>query len=276
MAHINLYYVHARGHPPPYVNIDYGRLRARAHAWLLSSGFQLLNYCGALRVNIEQAIGQKLIVSFAGMTPPEEVVDLLRQQHIGGVTLFRHCNVGAPAEVRVLSAALQRATAEAGISPLLIAADQEGGQLVAIAGTTPFPGNMALGAAGREELAWRAGHVLGLELAAMGVNVNYAPDCDVNVNPANPVTGVRSFGEDAQLVARLAAAMVTGIQAAGVAATAKHFPGHGDAEGDTHHGLVVVPHDNQAANGGATAVCGSNRGGHKAHHDCSCCGASVR
>jgi beta-N-acetylhexosaminidase len=125
---------------------------------------------------------------------------------------------------------------------LLIATDQEGGQLMAIGDGTPLPGNMALGATGSEELARRAGEVLGRELAAMGVNVNYAPSADVNVNPQNPVVGVRSFGENPQDVARLSAAMIAGIQSQGVAATVKHFPGHGDTASDSHLGLPTVPH----------------------------------
>ncbi|GIV98172.1 MAG: glycoside hydrolase family 3 [Herpetosiphonaceae bacterium] len=112
-------------------------------------------------------------------------------------------------------------------------------------GTTPFPGNLALGATGSPELARRAGQAMGMELAAMGVNVNFAPVTDVNANPQNPVIGTRSFGEDPTLVARLSAAMVDGLQSAGIAATAKHFPGHGDTDGDTHHGPAVVHHDRQ-------------------------------
>jgi len=112
--------------------------------------------------------------------------------------------------------------------PLLIAADQEGGTLLALTGTTPFPGNLALGAAGSASLTRQTGYAIGRELAAMGINVNYAPVCDVNVNPQNPVVGPRSFGEDPARVAELSAAMVEGLQAAGVAATPKHFPGYGD------------------------------------------------
>jgi beta-N-acetylhexosaminidase len=129
-----------------------------------------------------------------------------------------------------------------GLPPLLIATDQEGGQLMAVGASTPLPGNMALGATGSEALARRAGEVLGCEMAALGVNVDYAPCVDVNSNPRNPVVGVRSFGEDPNLAARLGAAMVAGIQSQGVAATAKHFPGHGDTASDSHHGLPVVPH----------------------------------
>ena len=142
-----------------------------------------------------------------------------------------------------LTALLQSASHEAGLAPLLIATDQEGGRLMAIGnGTTPLPGNMALGASGSADLARRAGEVLGRELAAMGINVNYAPCCDVNSNPKNPGIGIRSFSENSSMVSEMASAMVLGIQSAGVAACAKHFPGHGDTATDSHLGLPVVPH----------------------------------
>jgi beta-N-acetylhexosaminidase len=191
---------------------------------------------------LEDAAGELLLLWFVGTEAPEALLELLRDRPIGGVTLFRHDNGAAPAELRALTAALQAAAQAGGRPPLLICADQEGGQLQAIAGGTAFPGNMALGAAGDSELARRVGAAIGAELAAMGVNVNYAPVCDVNVDPANPVIGVRSFGEDPDLVGRLAAAMVVGLQAAGVAASAKHFPGHGDVAVDTHYGLPALPH----------------------------------
>jgi beta-N-acetylhexosaminidase len=125
----------------------------------------------------------------------------------------------------------------------LVAADQEGGQLNALGeGTTPFPGNMALGATGDEHLAERVGRAVGRELRALGVTVNYAPCLDVATNPANPALGVRSFGADPDLVGRLGAAFVRGVRSAGVAATAKHFPGGGDAARDTHHGLASLAH----------------------------------
>ena len=132
-----------------------------------------------------------------------------------------------------------------GLPLLLIATDQEGGQLMAFGDGTPLPGNMALGATRSPELARKAGEVLGRELAALGINVNYAPCADVNINPNNPVVGVRSFGEDPALVGELAAAMIEGIQSQGVAATVKHFPGHGDTASDSHHGLGTVPHSRE-------------------------------
>jgi beta-N-acetylhexosaminidase len=192
-------------------------------------------------LTLEQAVGQNLLAAFQGYQVPAGLVDLLAHTHIGGVTLFRSLNVQDPSQVRELTTALQAAATTAGQPPLLICADQEGGQLLAISGTTPFPGNMALGATRSPELARRSGFAIGRELAAMGINVNYAPVCDVNVNPQNPVVGTRSFGEDPVEVGRLGAAMVEGLQAAGVAATAKHFPGHGDTATDSHYGTPVLP-----------------------------------
>jgi beta-N-acetylhexosaminidase len=196
-----------------------------------------------MNLTLDQAVGQKLMLAFTGTEPSPEILEALRSHHVGGVTLFRALNVESPTQVRALTAALQAAAAAAGQPPLLIAVDQEGGQLEAIGGMTRFPGNMALGAAGSDDLAYRAGYAMGRELAAVGVNVDYAPDCDVNSNPRNPVVGARSFGEDAALVARLGAAMARGLQDASVAATAKHFPGHGDTATDSHYAIPVVPHD---------------------------------
>lgn len=188
-------------------------------------------------------IGQKLLLAFEGKNPTSEIIHALRTYKPAGVTLFRSLNIDKPTQVRELTDKLQHLASDLNLSPLLIATDQEGGQLMSIGeGTTPLPGNMALGAVGVEELAKKAGEIIGLELAAMGVNANYAPVCDVNNNPNNPVIGIRSFGEKPEQVAQLASAMILGIQSAGVAATAKHFPGHGDTDSDSHHGLPSLPH----------------------------------
>lgn len=194
-------------------------------------------------MDIEHAIGQKLLLAFEGKEPSPEIISALKNYRPGGLTLFRSLNIENPTQVRQLTDSLQRLAREMGLPPLLIGTDQEGGQLMAIGeGTTPLPGNMALGATGSAELTRKAGAVLGQELAAMGVNINYAPSCDVNINPRNPVIGIRSFGENPAEVALLAGAMIEGIQSAEIAATAKHFPGHGDTGGDSHHGLPSVPH----------------------------------
>ncbi len=181
--------------------------------------------------------------SFAGDRPPKEILEAVRRGEIAAFCLFAAINGDSPASLRGLTETLHRAAREGGNPPPLIGIDQEGGQLIAVAGgATELPGNMALGATRSPELAEQAGHVLGRELLAMGVNVNFAPSLDVNVNPDNPVIGIRSFGDDPALVAELGAAMIRGIQAEGVIATAKHFPGHGDTRADSHLALPVVPH----------------------------------
>ncbi len=197
-----------------------------------------------MKLTLEQAVGQKLLWSFVGKQDlPQEFLAAIRSQQVGGVTLFRALNVENPEQVLALTRLLQETARAAGEPPLIIAADQEGGQLMALGqGTTQLPGNLALGAAGSVELARQAGVVLGRELAAMGLNMNYAPCSDVNINPQNPVIGTRSFGEDPFMVARMSAAMIAGIQSVGVAATAKHFPGHGDTASDSHLGTPVVEH----------------------------------
>jgi beta-N-acetylhexosaminidase len=194
-------------------------------------------------VDSRKIIGQRLLLAFKGMdvlTP--EIIHAIREYQPAGITLFRSLNIDNPSQLRALTASLKTLARELGYPPLLIATDQEGGQLMAVGDGTPLPGNMALGATGSEDLARRSGEVLGRELAALGVNVNYAPCVDVNVNPLNPVVGVRSFGENPETVSWLSAAMISGIQSQGVAATAKHFPGHGDTSADSHLGMPIIPH----------------------------------
>ena len=197
-----------------------------------------------MALTLEQALGQQFLLSFEGkQKPPTQLLEILQRQHVGGVVLFRHKNMGSLAELRALTSALQEAASRSGQPPLLIAADQEAGQLMAVGQATPFPGNMALGAARSERLAYRVGRAMGRELAALGINVDFAPVCDVNNNPRNPVIGTRSFGENPGLVARLGSALIRGLQACGVAATAKHFPGHGDTSSDSHSGAPILRHD---------------------------------
>lgn len=194
-------------------------------------------------MDIPRAVGQKLLIAFQGREGlPSGIIRSFKSCHPGGITLFRSLNMGTPQQIRSLTDSLQRLARELDLPPLLIATDQEGGQLMAVGEGTPLPGNMALGATRSRELARKAGEVLGRELSALGINVDYAPCADVNVNPENPVVGTRSFGEDSELVADLTAAMIEGIQSQGVAATVKHFPGHGDTASDSHHGPGTVPH----------------------------------
>ena len=180
------------------------------------------------------------LVAFAGTEVDQSIADQVKQPWVAGVTLFRSLNIDTASQTRKLTGDLQEAAGRT----LLIAADQEGGQLLgAGSAATPFAGNMALGAVGDSDLAQRVGHAIGLELRALGINLNYAPVADVASRPYNPSLGIRSFGEDPQLVSRLTAAMVTGFQEAGVAATLKHFPGKGEATVDPHYELPVLDLD---------------------------------
>jgi len=189
-------------------------------------------------------IGNKLMLAFVGMeAPPPYILERLAARPLGGFSLFRIFNFTTPAQVRSLTNLLQSTAQKAGHPPLLIAADQEGGQLMALGRPmTQFPGNMALAATQDLALARQVGEATGREMAALGINVNYAPVCDINTNPANPALGIRTFGEDPTLAGQMAHALITGMQATGVAATAKHFPGIGDVGLDSHHQLPVIEH----------------------------------
>jgi beta-N-acetylhexosaminidase len=197
-------------------------------------------------MNDLENLGYKFMLAFEGDEVPASIVPWIQEKNVAGFTLFRPKNVVNPGQLRHLTMALQQAALEAGRPPLLIATDQEGGQFVALGDkTTQFPGNMALGATRDPELAQKVGRAIGLEIAAMGVNVNYIPDCDVNTNSANPNVGVRAFGDEPFLVSEMASAMIQGLRSAGVAATAKHFPGNGGASIDPHFGVPVLDHDRE-------------------------------
>jgi beta-N-acetylhexosaminidase len=189
----------------------------------------------------------RMMLAFEGDTLPDWVARRLSAP-AAGMTLFRHHNVRSPGQVLELTEAFQRAGAvgagDRGALPMLVAADQECGQFQALGDdATQFAGNMALGAVGDEDLVERVGRAVGLEARAMGVNVIYAPSLDLATEPANAAMGIRCFGDDPAAVGRLGAAMIRGLQGAGVAATFKHFPGLGDARDDTHFGLAVVDAD---------------------------------
>jgi beta-N-acetylhexosaminidase len=188
-------------------------------------------------------VGPRLLRTFEGIEPTPHIVDAIAGRRASGVSLFRSMNVASPAQVRELCAALQAAR-PAGDPPLVIGLDQEGGQLQAVGeGATAWPGNLALGATRSGELARRVGHAIATEMAALGVTLLYAPVCDLLHRETATNLGTRSFGDDPALAGRLAAAMTRGIQEAGVAATLKHFPGHGSAVGDSHRVLPVLRRD---------------------------------
>ena len=124
--------------------------------------------------------------------------------------------------------------------PLFIATDQEGGTVWRMPRATNGPGNMALAATGDPANAQIFGSIFGSELASVGINVNFAPDADVNNNPSNPVIGVRSFSDDPNMTATYTQAYIAGLHGTNTIATLKHFPGHGDTATDSHYGLPTI------------------------------------
>lgn len=180
-----------------------------------------------------------LCVGFHGTTPSPEVLELVRRGAYGVVLFGR--NVESPEQVAELSAALKRAAGR----PLLVSIDQEGGRVARLRspqGFTELPPMRSVGSLGDEALAREVGALLGRELRAAGIDQDYAPVVDVDTNPLNPVIGDRSLSRDPAAVARLGVALAEGIQSQGVAACAKHFPGHGDTVQDSHHDLPRLAH----------------------------------
>ena len=191
------------------------------------------------RMTLEQKVGQVFMLGFEGTSLNAANRALIQGLHLGGVTLFAR-NIDNGPQLARLDADLQTI---ADPVPLFISVDQEGGLVVRVTdGATIFPGNMAIGATGDRSLARQIAEASASELLAMGVNMDLGPDVDVNTNPLNPVIGVRSFGSNVDLVSQLGTDTIQTIQASGVSAVAKHFPGHGDTDVDSHRDLPVVPH----------------------------------
>jgi beta-N-acetylhexosaminidase len=184
-------------------------------------------------------VGGLFILGFEGTKADELPADLIAQS--AGVILFRR-NLKNAVQLRALTDAIRAIPRADGLASL-IAIDQEGGQVSRLAGFgTTTPSAMALGAARDPSLTESMYRLIGDELAALGINLNFAPVSDVNNNPDNPVVGTRSFGDDPAAVSLHVRAAVRGLRAAGIAATAKHFPGHGDTTVDSHLDLPNIPH----------------------------------
>jgi beta-N-acetylhexosaminidase len=193
-----------------------------------------------LTSEVERLSAGCLLAGFAGPTVPEWLKGWL-EAGLGGVVLFAR-NVRSPAQVAELTAGLRAERPE-----LVVAIDEEGGDVTRLeaASGSSYPGSWALGVVDDVALTESVAAAIGADLAAAGVNVNLAPVADVNSNPLNPIVGIRSFGSDAELVARHAAAFVAGLQRTGVAACVKHFPGHGDTREDSHLELPTVRRDEE-------------------------------
>jgi beta-N-acetylhexosaminidase len=204
-------------------------------------------------LTVEEKAGQLIMPWVLGDFAPEgsesheRIFSMIEKSKVGGVIM----SVGTPFEVAAKLNDLQN---HADI-PLLVAADLETGAgfrmrgaihmpgTIDLGGATNFPSLMAVGATGREELAYQMGRITAVEARAVGIHVPFAPVLDVNNNPDNPIINVRSFGEDPAKVARMGIAFIRGVQENGAIATGKHFPGHGDTEVDSHVALPVIRHD---------------------------------
>lgn len=221
----------------------------------------------------EQKVGQLFLVSIPGDTLDEQTAAFLTETNIGNVILFSN-NASSALQMAELTAAIQSCITQSAGVPAIIATDQEGGEISRIIGnvdgyapdenevkygeiplgagieTFLYPCAMAVAASGGAPTAREPvpefnavrtmGLYMGQELRAVGINCNLAPVADVNSNPANPVIGTRSYGDDTERVAADAVAFATGLQEAGVLAVAKHYPGHGDTSVDSHYGLPSV------------------------------------
>ncbi|MBI4403947.1 MAG: beta-N-acetylhexosaminidase [Deltaproteobacteria bacterium] len=186
---------------------------------------------------IKKLVGQLFIVGFNGEALPAEFKKLIEEYHLGGTIYFKR-NVVSPAQLAELSNDIQFSCRPKDCPPLFISIDHEGGKVNRLVKPfTKFPGNDYLGELGSPKVGFEFGMIIGKELKAVGINVNYAPVVDVNTNRDNPVIRNRSFSSDPEVCAKLGSTVCRGIQKMGVMSVAKHFPGHGDTKEDSHHSL---------------------------------------
>ena len=169
----------------------------------------------------------------------DQVKEVIETYHFGAVIYFAD-NIQKTEQSYQLTMDMQEAVIESGGIPMFIGADQEGGSVYRLGSGTALPGNMALGATGNKEYAYTAGSIVGKELSVLGINTNLAPVVDVNSNANNPVIGLRSYSDDAETVGIMASAFISGMREDNIIGCAKHFPGHGDTETDSHYGLPLV------------------------------------
>jgi beta-N-acetylhexosaminidase len=193
------------------------------------------------KMSVAEKVGQLFMPTIPGSTPSAGAA-LVKRYHLGGVIYFP-VNLGTPRQTAELSNGLQKAAMKNGGVPLVISTDEEQGPVSRLPYITRFASNKELASTKHpDEDVRTAARVTGEELRAVGINQDNAPDADVNVNPHNPVIGVRSFGADPQKVAHLVGVAIDAYRATGVAVVAKHFPGHGDTATDSHTGLPVINH----------------------------------
>jgi beta-N-acetylhexosaminidase len=183
----------------------------------------------------EEALAQTFMLGWVGAEPSPLIMNWIRERHIGGIKIFGW-NTGDTRKLAETVGILQRGSLEGPFRiPLLVATDQEGGWIRHVKGaTSETPGNMAIGASGYPRDAYLSGYYIGRELAILGINMNFAPTVDLYTNQASVIVGPRAFGDDPVRTGILGAAFMKGQRAAGIIATAKHYPGHGGTDLDSH------------------------------------------
>ena len=188
------------------------------------------------KMTLQEKIGQLFMIDVFSSDPKSKtdaVNSLIRNQHIGGVIFSK----GGPVRQAKLNNEFQAISK----IPLMVGMDAEWGLSMRLDSTFAFPWNMTLGAIKDNKVVEAVGRQIGFHCKRMGVHINFAPDVDINVNPNNPIIGNRSFGEDRENVTQKAVAFLKGMQGTGVLGSAKHFPGHGDTDQDSHKTLPTLP-----------------------------------
>ena len=187
-------------------------------------------------MELADLVGERLVIGIPGTRVTPEIVRHFQELHAGGLILYR-INFDSPRQLKKLIADLEEALGRR----LLVTADHEGGRVIMFRdGITVFPDNLAVGCAGNLEYARKQGKIEAKELRRLGLDVNLAPVLDVLTEAYSPNIGIRSYGKDWRLVAKLGAARISGMQQGGLSACAKHFPGKGHAPVDAHLGLPVI------------------------------------
>ncbi len=189
----------------------------------------------------EELLGQVFLLGYTGVTPSSDILRWIEEKHIGGVKIFGW-NAGELDTLAHSVGIMQERALENGLGiPLLVATDQEGGWVRHVkAETSITPGNIAIGAGGVPYDAYQTGRLIGMELRSLGINMNFAPTVDIYTNPEAHVIGPRAFSSDPIQTGLLAVAYYHGMESAGIICTAKHFPGHGNADEDSHGTLPVI------------------------------------
>ena len=193
------------------------------------------------RMNDEELLGQVLMLGYLGTEPTAEFLSWIRDWNVGGVKIFGWNTADLVELARGIGTMQETAAQTRQAIPLFIATDQEGGWVRHVKGETSIaPGNMAIGASGIAYDSYTSGHIIGTELKILGINMNFAPTVDVYRNPEAHVIGPRAFSSDPAQTAFLSLAFYHGLENAGIISTAKHFPGHGNADEDSHGALPII------------------------------------